>query len=65
MSLERPVAPDPYLYLPTVGAFTVTSSDLVEGTEMPLAHVHHSAGGANISPSWSGPGSPRRPRGSR
>ncbi len=56
MSLERPVAPDPYLYLPTVGAFTVTSSDLVEGTEMPLAHVHHSAGGANISPQleWSG-----------
>lgn len=56
MSLDRPVAPDPYDYLPAVGQFTVTSSDLVEGAAMSLDHVHDSAGGANISPqlSWSG-----------
>ena len=56
MSLERPIAPDPYEYLPPRPWFEVTSTDLVDGEVMPMPHVHGSAGGQNISPqlSWSG-----------
>ncbi|HEV2782693.1 MAG TPA: YbhB/YbcL family Raf kinase inhibitor-like protein [Actinophytocola sp.] len=56
MSLERPVAPDPYELLPAAGTFTVTSTDVQDGQQLELTHVHGSAGGKNISPqlSWSG-----------
>ncbi len=56
MSLDRPVAPDPYALLPAVGSFEVTSTDLVGGAPAPLRHAHTSAGGDNVSPqlSWSG-----------
>jgi Raf kinase inhibitor-like YbhB/YbcL family protein len=58
MSLERPVAPDPYSLLPAVDSFTVTSEDFKDGGELGLDHVHPSAedAGANASPqlSWSG-----------
>lgn len=56
MTLERPIAPDPYAYLPPRPWFEVTSTDLVEGQAMPMTHVHGSAGGQNISPqlAWSG-----------
>jgi hypothetical protein len=56
MSLERPVAVNPYDYLPPVPAFDVTSTDVVDGEPTPLQHVHTSAGGGNRSPqlSWSG-----------
>jgi Raf kinase inhibitor-like YbhB/YbcL family protein len=56
MSLERPIAPDPYAYLPPRPWFELTSTDLVDGSTIPMAHVHTSAGGQNISPqlAWSG-----------
>jgi Raf kinase inhibitor-like YbhB/YbcL family protein len=53
MSLDRPVAPDPYELLPKAGTFTVTSTDLAQGE--PLSDDYAFAGG-NTSPqlSWSG-----------
>ncbi|MCU0300862.1 MAG: YbhB/YbcL family Raf kinase inhibitor-like protein [Candidatus Nanopelagicales bacterium] len=56
MSLERPVVPDPYDFLPPRPWFSLRSDDLTEGAAMPMRHVHGSAGGADVSPhlAWSG-----------
>lgn len=56
MSLDRPVAPDPYDLLPPVPSFTVTSVDVENGQQMADLYAHDSVGGGNVSPqlSWSG-----------
>ena len=56
MSLERPVAPDPYDLLPPIPEFALTSADCVDGAKLPLSHAHPGAGGRDLSPqlAWSG-----------
>lgn len=56
MSLDRPVAPNPYDLLPEVASFTVSSDDVTDGQPQSIKHAHHVAGGENVSPhlSWSG-----------
>ena len=53
MSLDRPIAPDPYELLPAVGSFSVSSTDITDGA--PIADTF-AGGHDNVSPqlSWSG-----------
>lgn len=53
MSLERPVAPDPYDLLPRVDTFTVTSADIRDGEQLADDHVY-AAGNTSPQLSWSG-----------
>ncbi len=56
MDLTRNRPAGPFDTLPAVPAFEVTSTDIFDGAVTHSRHVHHSAGGENLSPqlSWSG-----------
>ena len=56
MDLSRPIAPDPYLYLPSVDEFSVASNDFGSGGPLDIRHAAAGAGGEDISPHlrWSG-----------
>lgn len=56
MSLDRPVAPDPYDLLPEVPSFVLTSRDVRDGDPLDETFAHPSVGGKDQSPqlAWSG-----------
>jgi Raf kinase inhibitor-like YbhB/YbcL family protein len=56
VSLDRPMAPDPYDYLAPVPAFDLLSDDIADGEPLELRHAHPSVGGGDLSPQlrWHG-----------
>lgn len=65
MNLERPVAPDPYDLLPRVASFSVTSTSITDGGDLPDEQVYDDWGftGGNVSPQLSWQGAPEGTRG--
>lgn len=63
MSLERPIAPDPYSLLPVVPRFPVHSADIADGAPLAATFVHPSVGGDNQSPALEWSGFPEQTRG--
>jgi Raf kinase inhibitor-like YbhB/YbcL family protein len=55
MSIDRPIAPNPYDYLPAVPSFTVTSADMTDGQPLKDDQVAHLG---NTSPQLSWDGAP-------
>ncbi|WP_433169006.1 YbhB/YbcL family Raf kinase inhibitor-like protein [Kribbella sp. CA-247076] len=53
MSLDRPVAPDPYELLPKAGTFTLTSTDVTDGEALSDDHAF-ALGNTSPQLSWSG-----------
>jgi Raf kinase inhibitor-like YbhB/YbcL family protein len=62
---DRPVPPSPYDFLPPVPSFELTSTDVREGEQMPLAQASgiFGAGGEDRSPQLSWSGFPEETRG--
>jgi hypothetical protein len=60
VSLERPLAPDPYQLLPHVGSFTVVSADV---TDAGLLADDFTFAGGNLSPQLTWSGFPEQTRG--
>lgn len=56
MELKRNRPGSPFDFLPEVADFSLESTDIFDGAVTALRHVHHSAGGQNLSPhlTWSG-----------
>src|SRR3984893_1392228 len=56
MTLERPVAPDPYELLPQVASFTLESNDVEDRQPLDMEFAHSSVAGRNVSPElhWAG-----------
>jgi Raf kinase inhibitor-like YbhB/YbcL family protein len=52
MSLERPIAEDPYAKLPKVPSFSVTSTDVADGSRLDDAHAADSSTSPQLA--WSG-----------
>lgn len=63
MTLDRPVAPDPYSLLPVVPRFPLRSPDVSEGAALAPTFVHTSVGGDNLSPALEWSGFPEQTRG--
>lgn len=63
MSLDRPIAPDPYELLPEVASFDLDSKDVADRQPMDQRFVHTSAGGENRSPQLRWSGFPEQTRG--
>jgi len=55
---------DPFARLPVVPSFAVTSNDVTDGQQLPLAQMSGAfgvPGGEDLSPSWPGPALRREP----
>ena len=56
MTLDRPIAPDPYKLLPPVPSFILESPDIHDKEPLAATFANPSIGGQNLSPElgWSG-----------
>ncbi len=63
MSLERPVAPDPYDVLPAAPTLALTSDDIRDGEPLDDTFAHGSVCGQNLSPHPARSGFPDQTRG--